>query len=687
MDDPLQNPVQFVPGVGPRRAALLARLDIATVEDLLTLIPREVIDLGTVSDVTELTDTGNCTVRGRVEHVETRSISGQRKMVAALVRCQQLPVRCLFFNQPWMQQQLQRPGEVLVTGKPRLFEGRWEFSHPRLQWLDEGATAASISVRYPLTEGLKQPELARVMEAALARFLPQAVDVLPADFRATLSLPSFSAALTGLHRPGSVAEFEQARRRIVLDDLLEFQIGIALRRRFLRREPARAAIAGSARLDARIRRLFPFEFTAGQNAAIADIMQDLAGPGAMHRLLQADVGAGKTAVALYAMLAAVAAGFQTVLMAPTEILAEQHWQTVHTSLAESRVRRARVTGSLKPAERKALLAQIAAGEIDLIVGTQAVIQKGVTYRQLGLVVIDEQHRFGVQQRAALFQETLHPHLLVMTATPIPRSLCLTAYGDLDLSIVRDLPPGRLPIHTARLSEPSLLQNAWSFIREQLTSGRQLFVVCPRIDGATDDDTSSVLAAYEQLRRDELAGFRVGLLHGRLTREEQDAVMAAFRDGDVQALVATTIVEVGVDVPNATLMVVRDAQRFGLAQLHQLRGRVGRGRFRGYCFLIAPPVGEGEVDRLAVLESSADGFAVAEEDFRQRGPGDVLGTRQSGQLPLRRADLVRDGELLEIARKMAWELVHTGGIDGPEFSRLRARVYARFERVMDLPRTG
>jgi ATP-dependent DNA helicase RecG len=461
----------------------------------------------------------------------------------------------------------------------------------------------------------------------------------------------------------------------------------------------------TAKIDARIRRLFPFAFTAGQNRAVREITADLASGRAMHRLLQADVGAGKTAVAIYAMLVAIAAGHQAVLMAPTEVLTLQHWNTIETALAHSRVNRQLLTGSLTAAQRRNALERIRRGETNLIVGTQAVIQHDVEFQSLGVAVIDEQHKFGVRQRARFTsQGELAPHVLVMTATPIPRSLCLTQFGDLDMSIISELPPGRQRIITSRVTGPHARNRAWEFLRKQLRAGRQAFIICPRVAGTSNEDKgeageetseeaavadpiASAEEVYKELRQGELQEFQVGLVHGQMDRDLKAQAMESFRDGETQVLVATTVVEVGVDVPNATLMVIHQAERFGLSQLHQLRGRIGRGKFQGYCFLFTEAASEEALKRLAAMEQTSDGFKIAEADFELRGPGDILGTKQHGDLPLKVADIKRDALLLFEARHKAMDVINSGQFDKPQFAKTKHRVLSRFANALDLPQTG
>jgi ATP-dependent DNA helicase RecG len=688
-DDPLMTPVQFARGVGPQRAPLFAKLGIETVGELLFYLPRDVLDLSRLSAVHELSDDRVHTVRGEVVDRDARLTSSGKQMTAVLLKADGGYVRGVWFNQPYMLHRFQLGQPVLFSGQPKFRDKRWEFSHPRPQWLEEDDrdTTPGILPRYGLTEGLSMHEVRRATAAAAEDYAELVPDRLPQAFRDSLKLPPLPAALRGLHRPATLEEYQQSRQRILFEDLLEFQLGIALRRRFWRRDNVAWPLPSSAKIDARIRRLFPFRFTAGQDQAVREIVSDLSRDQAMHRLLQADVGAGKTAIALYAMLVAIANQTQAVLMAPTEILAQQHWSTLERLLAHSRVERRLLTGQLTPKLRQTLLDEIATGSAQLIVGTQAVIQRDVRFAKLGVAVIDEQHKFGVGQRSRFSGGAIAPHLLVMTATPIPRSLCLTMFGDLDLTVISELPPGRQTIQTSRVSTAVTTQKMWSFLRDKLQQGRQAYVVCPRVDAEEETGAAAAESTHRELSTGELRDFRLGLIHGRMDREERQRVMEAFHEGEFQVLVATTVIEVGIDVPNATLMVIREAERFGLSQLHQLRGRVGRGPHRGYCFLCSTSDQPEAIKRLAALEASADGFHIAEVDFELRGPGDVLGTRQHGTLPLRHADLIRDKELLEDARRAAFELVETEAFDTPEFAPLKIHVLDRFRTLMDLPQTG
>jgi ATP-dependent DNA helicase RecG len=731
--DPLQTPVQFVPGVGPQRAALLAKLGIRTALDLLLHLPHSVNDFTDIRPAPRLEKDVEQSVHGRVVDRDIRNLSKGRTLVGILLDCEGHFVRGTWFNQPWMLKKFRDDDHVVFSGKPKRASGRWEFSNPRIHWLsteDEAEdieNAVGVLPRYALTDGIKMDDMRCMTRSVVDGFTDTISDPLPEYYRTHHKLPHLPTALRWLHTPDSKQQFETARHRVILDDLFEFQLGLALRRRVWGTNSKAFPIAVTAKIAARIRRLFEFRFTSGQDRTVKELVADLARDQPMHRLLQADVGAGKTAIAVYAMLSAVAAGYQAVLMAPTEVLATQHWQTFERLLRQSRVKRGFLVGGLPAAERRQLLSEIASGDCQIVVGTQAVIQESVRFRHLALAVVDEQHRFGVRQRAAFGSiddaETHHgsagqegsanvdtksdarqdqattsgtsrqvppqrqPHVLVMTATPIPRSLCLTRFGDLDISTIRELPPGRQNVVTSRVQTPSQQQRAWEFVRQQILNGRQAFVVCPRVEGQSDDDDAAAETVFQNLRQTHLKGVTVDLLHGRMDRDTRRDVMDRFRNKEIDALVSTTVIEVGVDVPNATIMVVQQAERFGLAQLHQLRGRICRGSFQGYCFLMSESDTPEANERLKAMEESSDGFKLAETDAQLRGPGDVLGTRQSGALPLRVANPIRDIQILQVARRMAHDLVRTGDFDSPEYRALKETVLERFAHVLDLPQTG
>ena len=701
---PLATPVQFVSEVGPLRAGLLAKLGIKTAQDLLFHVPHSVNDFSDLRSVAKLEKDVEQSVHGKVVDCDLRTLTKGRSIVGILLDCDGQFVRGTWFNQPWMLKKFRHDDHVIFSGKPQRKSGRWEFGNPRVHWLAPEDTsedvegAVGVLPRYPLTDGINMDQMRRMTKAAVAQYAQYLIDPLPEYYRKHHSLPELKTAMTWLHTPPSVEQFEAARDRLILDDLFEFQLGLALRRRIWGANSRSYPIDVTAKIDARIRRLFDFRFTNGQNQVVKELVADLIKPQPMHRLLQADVGAGKTAIAVYAMLAAVAAGYQAVVMAPTEVLASQHWQTFEELLIESRVKRGFLIGGLPAAERRQLLADIASGECQLVVGTQAVIQESVKFKNLALAVIDEQHRFGVRQRAAFGVvdsdvasadglPPQQPHVLVMTATPIPRSLCLTRFGDLDVSTIHELPPGRQRVITSRIQTEDQMKRAWDFVRQNVAKGRQAYVVCPRVEGQSEDDDAAAESVFRNLRQTELSELRVELLHGRMDRETRHEVMDRFRVQEIDILVSTTVIEVGVNVPNATLMVVQQAERFGLAQLHQLRGRICRGSYQGYCFLVSTAETPEANQRLEAMEESSDGFKLAERDAELRGPGDVLGVRQSGSLPLRVANPIRDLRILQIARRMAHDLVRTGDFDSAEYHGLKTIVLERFAHVLDLPQTG
>lgn len=699
-EDLLQTPVQFVSGVGPARAELLKKLNIQTALDLLLHIPHSVNDFSDLRAAHELENDLEQSVRGRVVDRDIRYLSKGRTLVGILLDCDGNFVRGTWFNQPWMLKKFNDNDDVIFSGKPARKSGRWEFGGPRVHWIsgdeEDDANAVGVLPRYNLTDGIKMDQMRKMTRSAVERFGELILDPLPESYRAHHRLPLLRDAFANLHQPESKQEFQTARERVILDDLLEFQLGLALRRRSWSTQARAYAVPVSAKVDSRIRRLFDFRFTKGQDVAVQELVRDLNHHEPMHRLLQADVGAGKTAIAVYAMLAAVAAGHQAALMAPTEVLATQHWQTIQELLAHSRVNRKFLIGGLPAAERRTVVEELANGKCQLVIGTQAVIQEAIQFKNLALAVIDEQHRFGVRQRAAFGNANVsanqskapnQPHVLVMTATPIPRSLCLTRYGDLDVSTIRELPPGRQKVVTSRISSEAQQKQAWSFVRQQVANGRQAYVVCPRVEGQSDEDDAAAETVFKHLQRTELANLKVDLLHGRMDRQQRHTVMDRFRSKDSDVLVSTTVIEVGVNVPNATIMVIQQAERFGLAQLHQLRGRICRGSFQGYCFLMSQADSPEATERLKAMEESSDGFHLAEVDARLRGPGDILGTRQSGSMPLRVADPVRDLQTLQIARRMANDLVGSGEFDRPEYRNLKAIVIKRFQDLLDLPQTG
>lgn len=685
----LASPVQFLKGCGPERAQLLAKLGVRTIGELLFHFPRDYQDLTELRSLDQFEEDKLLTIAGTVEEVDIRHSGAGRSILGVLVRQGPGYLRAVWFNQPYMIDKFKRGQKLLLAGKARMNGGRWEMPHPNVKWLDadEDPPAGELQPVYPLTDGLSQYHLRRLVAGALDALLDSIDEVFPQAFLQAHRLLPIREALPMLHFPRNQAQLEQARRRFVYQELFVLQLALAVRRS----ENAIGVVAKelpvSAKIDARIRRLFPYPLTQGQTTAIAEITADMGRPVPMNRLLQGDVGSGKTAVAVYAMLLAVAHGSQAAMMAPTEILARQHYETLTRLLAASQVKIGLLVGGMRAAERDELLAGVSSGAISIVVGTQAFVQSDVRFADLGLVVIDEQHKFGVRQRAMLKRSAAAPHYLVMTATPIPRSIGMTQYGDLELTTLRELPPGRQPIHSYLPNEQQRLR-WWDFFRKKLREGRQGYVITPLVEGSEAMQAASLEEAYEALANGELADFRLDLVHGRMTSDDKNAAMERFRTGKTQVLCATSVVEVGVDVPNATVMTILTAERFGLAQLHQLRGRIGRGAYPGYCCLFADPQTADSRERLQAFVSSTDGFALAEIDFRLRGPGDLFSTRQHGLPPMYIADLSRDVSLLEEARRDAQALAcQDPGLSDPQHALLRKKVLARYGQALDLGDVG
>ena len=667
----------------------LARLGLHRYVDLLFCFPRDYEDFTQLADPSAWREGETVVVAGRVTSCSSRSLSRGGSLYQLIVQTRCESVRCTWFNQPFRSNMYHRGMEVVIRGKLKLRRGVWEFHHPHIASYDPMAPGVDETLQpvYSLTKGLDQRTLRGLARQVLEASRGAIEEVLPDRFREAHRLLGIEAAVEQVHFPRDRASADAARRRFVYQELFTLQLAMGLRRARSARLATAPVLPADARIDARIRRLFPFDLTTDQQSAIEEISSDMRRSIPMARLLQGDVGSGKTVVAQYAMLLAVAHGYQTALMAPTEVLARQHARTLFSNLRASRVRKALLVGSLKASERERVRAELASGELDLVIGTHAICQEGVEFARLGLVVIDEQHRFGVWQRARLQRDDRHPHYLVMTATPIPRTVALALYGDLDVSVLREFPPGRQPVQTYWVSE-SRRERWWQFVRRKLAQGRQAIVVSPRVDSDDEQGLHGAVQLAERLQRSIFSGFRVGLLHGRLSPAEKDRVMVDFSQGTVHVLVATSVIEVGIDVPNAVTLTIEHAEQFGLAQLHQLRGRVGRGKHPGFVALFAEPATAASRERIEALIGTQDGFELAEVDFRLRGPGELLGTRQHGQTPLRVADLVRDQEVLEQARRDAQEVLAADPeLAGSDWSRLRERIERRFRDLLLLADTG
>jgi ATP-dependent DNA helicase RecG len=686
-------PLQYLKGVGPRRAADLARVGLVTVDDLLHRFPIRYEDRSRLQPIASLKPGRAASVAGRVLSCGLRSTRRPGfKIFEVLVGDSSGSLRLTFLNQPFLRDVFSAGQHVVLYGAVEMRgSGGLQITNPQYEILDdeEGETLHTGRI-VPIYEkaGSVTPKIQRrLVHEALQKIPPDLPDNLPEGVRLGRQYPALYAALLATHFPPPEASLEAlnrfetpAQQRLLFEEAFLFQLGVLARRRVASSERKPVPVRVDNRIRESARRVLPFHLTNGQKASLKEIVEDMQRGHPMNRLLQGDVGAGKTIVALMAALVAMENGLQVAFMAPTEILAEQHYLNLSRLLQPSRFRVALLTGSTATAARRMQLAEVEAGTIPLVVGTHALVQGDVRFKQLGLVIIDEQHRFGVMQRATLRSKGLHPDVLVMTATPIPRTLALTLYGDLDVSTIRDVPPGRLPIRTVAKPE-SRRGDVYAFIRQQLDEGRQAYVVYPLVEESEKVDVKAATEMADHLAADVFPAYRVGLLHGRMKTEAKDRVMKAFAAGELQLLVCTTVVEVGVDVANATVMLIEHAERFGLSQLHQLRGRVGRGRHQSYCFLqYQSPLSEEARERLKAMTDTTDGFEIAERDLQQRGPGDLFGTRQAGTPTFRLIDLVRDRRLLDAAQEAAGRWLAAEAPPAGELARLLQNWEQRFKLV-------
>jgi ATP-dependent DNA helicase RecG len=682
---PLDRPVQFLKGVGPRRAPLLQRLKLLTARDVLYHVPRRYEDATTVRPIRSLQAGEEATVIGRVFAKGVLPTRRGLRVFQAVIRDATGSVECSWVGQPHLDRVIGKGDLLLVSGAVRYFHGTqlqarsFEIlARAGEQSTEEGGGVFPV---YPATEGLTHRQVRAIIEQNLDTLLEEVAEEEPfePELLHRAGIPRLEQALAAMHRPASIADAEQGRRRLAFEELFLQQLLHARARRSTTVERAGRAYR---KLDTLARPFFhalPFELTGAQRRVLREIAEDMASEHRMNRLLQGDVGSGKTVVALFAMLRAIENGFQAALMAPTEILAEQHLRTIRSLVGPLDVPVHLLTGRLGSAERRTVLEAVGSDRPVIVVGTHALIQESVRFGRLGLAVVDEQHRFGVRQRMALGEMGDAVDVLVMSATPIPRSLALTLYGDLDISVLDEIPPGRRRVATG-VRPASQRGRAWEFVREQVAAGRQAYVVYPLVEESERLELRAATEEYEQLSSEVFPELRVGLLHGQLPSEEKDRVMRAFAAHEIDILVATTVIEVGIDVPNATVMVVEHAERFGLSQLHQLRGRVGRGAEESYCVLIN---GAGEAtERLRLFAQTDDGFRIAEADMRLRGQGDLFGSRQHGVPDFRFARLEDDAALLALAREEASRLIERDPRLA-EHPRLRDRVLARFDDGMRL----
>jgi ATP-dependent DNA helicase RecG len=680
--------VKYVPGVGPQRARILASRGVETVGDLLAYLPFRYEDRIRFSRVSEVRPGGVYTVQGVVAGAGlARFTRGRGAIYHLLVRDETGTLPCIFFHGSYLEGRFRANQRLVVHGTAELDPyrpGRIEMVNPQFELLGtepaDSTEAGRIVPIYEAIGAISSRMLRRMIYAVLENMGPYQADALPPELLARYSFPSRRDALRFAHFPPPDESLEKlngfrspAHLRLIFEEFFLYQLSLALRRQAAGRQTGIAFRVREPAIREALKRVLPFKPTAAQKRVLAEIAADLERPAPMHRLLQGDVGSGKTIVALEAAAIVIENGYQVALMAPTEILAVQHFLSARRIYARAGYGVELIVSGLRPVEKRAAMERVRTGAAQLVVGTHALIEDPVAFSRLGLVIVDEQHRFGVLQRKRLAEKGATPDVLVMTATPIPRTLSLTLYGDLDISVIDEMPPGRRPIET-RWSTPEHLPGVWEFLRREVAAGRQGYVVYPVIEqsksAAAQRSLKAAIVEYERLQKSVFPQFRLGLLHGRMKSDEKEKVMEGFRRGDVQILVSTTVIEVGVDVPNATVMVVEHADRFGLSQLHQLRGRIGRGAEKSTCILVAPKSESGEAHpRLETMVATQDGFAISEADLKLRGPGEIFGTRQHGALGLHVANPLRDHELLELARREAFALV-----ERPQEDEARRRLF-------------
>jgi ATP-dependent DNA helicase RecG len=692
----LDQPLTYVPGVGPKSSERLAKLNLFTVRDMLYYYPRDHIDYAQQVNIRELKAGETVTIVGRLKSCNCFTSPRNNKLTifeltlrdeSGQLKLSRFYMGARYSGKAWQEQQKRQfPVGAIVAASGLVKESKYGMTldNPELEVLEsesqdiDSSKIGKIVPIYPLTEGVPADLVRRTVVGALPA-VEQLQETLPEGLRQQYGLATIQHAIAQIHFPADQEELAAARRRLVFDEFFYLQLGLLNRRQQQQANRTSVVLESTGTLIAAFYQQLPFQLTGAQQRVLADILADLAKDMPMNRLVQGDVGSGKTVVAVIALLAAIQAGYQGALMAPTEVLAEQHYQKLVHWFNALHLPVELLTGSTKVAKRREIHSQLRSGELPLLVGTHALIEDPVQFDRLGLIVIDEQHRFGVHQRARLQQKGDNPHVLTMTATPIPRTLALTLHGDLDVSQIDELPPGRKAITTTVVTGRDR-QATYDLFRREIAQGRQIYVVLPLVDESEKLDLKSAIEAHQDLQHNVFPDFTVGLLHGKMTSAEKEAAIHAFRDNETQILVSTTVVEVGVDVPNATVMMIEHAERFGLSQLHQLRGRVGRGESQSYCLLMSTSKSEVSQQRLKVLEQSQDGFFISEMDLRFRGPGEVLGSRQSGLPDFALASLVEDQDVLEVARDAAAKAI----AKDPTLSRwpaMRSELEYRYTRLL------
>jgi ATP-dependent DNA helicase RecG len=673
---PVDSPVNSIKGIAGALSERFARLGVRTIRDLLYYFPSRHLDYSRLLKVSGLIEGKDQTIIANVWEVRP-TMPGGRRSTEATLGDESGNIRAVWFNNPYVARQMKAGDRIVVSGRVKAFAGRLVYESPEWELADDRdlVHTGRLVPLYPLTSGLHQRSVRKLIKNVVEEWAGRLPEFMPAAIKERLGLLGLTEAISQAHFPDDAQLKESARARLAFDELMLLQLGVMTKKRKWQTEQPGVPFKIDNRLLERFIGALPFTLTAAQKRVSAEIMADLGKPVAMSRLLQGEVGSGKTVVALEALLMAIANGFQGALMAPTEILAAQHFKSIcrmleavgtagqrdessctFSGITPKPVTVALLISDVKGASKRALKDRLSAGEIGIIIGTHALIEKEVRFARLGLVVIDEQHRFGVEQRSALRQKGFNPHMLVMTATPIPRTLALTLYGDLDLSVIDELPPGRQEIKTKWFS-PAQRDSAYRFLRKQVSEGHQGFIICPLVEESDSVQAKAAVAEFTRLSSQVYPDLRLALLHGRMAAAEKESVMKAFNQHETDILVSTAVVEVGIDVPNATVMMIESADRFGLSQLHQFRGRVGRGAAQSYCMLMTENPSDIAKLRLDIIETTQDGFKLADEDLKLRGPGEFFGTRQSGLPDLRMAKL-SDTSLLELARSETVKLMET-----------------------------
>ncbi|HLE88296.1 MAG TPA: ATP-dependent DNA helicase RecG [Candidatus Brocadiaceae bacterium] len=684
----LHQSVQFLKGVGPKRSEIFGRIGIHTIHDMLHYFPRDYKDRTRIQKISEAKIGAEITIKGKILAIQNRMARNRKYILEAFVTDETGSIAATWFNQPFLMNKFHVGDNLFLHGKVGAYK-YLQLLSPEYEVIQDAETnikEGGIIPVYSLTEHISQTQFRKIMKESVHHFTDRIEELLPQEILVKNQLLPLDKAIREIHFPETFDALKRAKTRLVYDELLTLEMAMALRRSGIKEETGIAFKAGP-NVDAHIRNLIPFALTNAQERVIREITTDMRSNKPMNRLLQGDVGSGKTVVAIYAILAAIANGYQAAFMAPTEILSEQHFQTIQKYLQHSHVRMQLLTGSTNSKFKKDVLEKIRTGQIDLVIGTHALIEDTVQFKKLGLVVIDEQHKFGVIQRLKLKEKGFQPDVLIMTATPIPRTLSITLFGDLDISILDEMPPGRTPIKTFWISKDKET-DSYNFIHGEINKGRQVFIVYPLVEESAVLDLKAAVTEAKRLQHDVFPACKVGLLHGQMKSGDKDKIMTDFKEKRYDILVSTVIIEVGIDVPNATVMVVEHAERFGLAQLHQLRGRIGRGSELSYCLLFGNPKTNEARERLKIMTKTCDGFKIAEIDFKLRGPGEFFGTRQHGLPELKISDLIKDFPILKQARSDAFEIVSKDPhLTQETHQKIRQKVLETFKDKLELISIG